>query len=315
MPDVTVLGGGAIARACGDVLTQAGLHIHRTFELESNDRGPLIVGEVPGSLRLARQAVGQGRHVLVAFSGGSRRRCLEPLLSARVQGQALCFWSERRYLSPYLELARLQSEDARWRPQYLRQQTLTTAPPGSDEGEACLSEGLALLITLAGSEAADCLWAERVRRSLQHGPDAVSVGLAFRGVTAHLEVGTGELFERRETLLVSAAGKAFVDELALARPLRLADLEAGPMLGDIPPLRGLRCGAGRRDDTVLTQCRAFLDLTTAACAAEREARLWSHVLTCLQAMGGCAARVTTLGSLQPRHVYGLTEGAGLFPVA
>ena len=66
MADVTIIGSGNAARACADVLVQAGFRLHHAFDAEDSDRSPVVLGEVQGMFSMARQVVESGRHLLLA---------------------------------------------------------------------------------------------------------------------------------------------------------------------------------------------------------------------------------------------------------
>ena len=112
MYDVTIIGGGAAANSCYDVLSRNGLRVTRAFELDPDDVSPLILGESHGAYQAARQAAEAGRHILIASPHALSPERLSLLLENRHPTQALFVWSERRYHPGYRLLSGLTEADA-----------------------------------------------------------------------------------------------------------------------------------------------------------------------------------------------------------
>ena len=128
MPDLTLIGGGPIARACSDILSRAGFQLRHAFDLDSHERCPVILGDIPGAFDTARQAVDSGRPVLITNPAALPVERLPLLLESRRRNQAVFIWSSRRYHPGYHFVRGLIEADATWRPRFLRHESLYTEP-------------------------------------------------------------------------------------------------------------------------------------------------------------------------------------------
>src|SRR5688572_5868576 len=152
MADVTILGGGDEARVCSDVLTRAGFAVQHAFELDPHDPSPVIIGEVSGALHVTREAVEQGRHVLMAATHFLTPERLASLFDIRRRSQALFVWNARRYHPGFRLVSGLMETDAGWQPRYLRHESLSMdAPSAASVRWSCL-EAIALVSALANDE-------------------------------------------------------------------------------------------------------------------------------------------------------------------
>ncbi|HLF79041.1 MAG TPA: hypothetical protein VJB57_16290, partial [Dehalococcoidia bacterium] len=226
MADVTIIGGGSIAAACADTLGRAGFRVQRTFGVETGDRSPIILGEVPSAFVLARQAVESGRHILIASPGSLSPERLSLLLDSRKRSQALFVWSERRYHPAYRFLSALIEADAIWRPRFLRHETLTVEPPAGALSRWLTLESLSLAISLARAPA-DSVHTHSIANPTRNSPDLLLLMVSFPDLDATIQVGLGEAVERRETLLATADRKAYIDELNQSMPIRVIEDERG----------------------------------------------------------------------------------------
>ncbi len=258
MADVTIIGNGTAARTSGEVLTKAGFSLHRSFEFEDADRSPVILGEVPSSLRIAREVVESGRHLLIANPMAIAPDWLGRLFEQRHKAQSIFLWSERRYHPSYHFASTLMKTDATWRPRYLRHETLLREQPSPGLVRWSLFEALSLISSIAGSKPL-AVSAAGVHNPRRNATDHFSLSLTFRDLAAFIEVGLGEAVERRETLVAADNRKACIDELNTSVPLRLIsdDLRSDPL----GAARWLSCGTSTPEEMARQQCLAFLDAT------------------------------------------------------
>jgi hypothetical protein len=279
--DVTIIGGGAAANSCYDVLTRAGLSVTRSFELEPGDRSPLILGEAHGAYLIARQATEVGRHLLVATPQVLTPERLSLLLENRGRAQALFVWSERRYHPGYRLLSGLTEADATWRPRFLRSETLSLETSSAGLFRLRTLEAVGLAVSIAA--AAPIEVAARASASVQRNSfDLLNLEVTFPELRAFLQIGLGEAVERRETLLAATSRKAYIDELNQTTPVRLVDEEPGfePRVN----ARWLACPAPSAGELARQQCIAFLNATLKPKLAEEEATIWRRSLDVMAAM-------------------------------
>jgi len=281
MDDVTVIGGGGPARACGEVLSRAGFRVFHTFSLEEGDRSPLIVGEVNGAFSVVLQAVESGRHVLIASPYALTPERIALLLEKRKRSQAFFVWSERRYHPGYRFVGGLIEADASWRPRYLRLESLGAEATNSGLMRWRLLESLALLVGIA-AEAPLSVAATATANSVRNAPDFISLFLAFKDIEAFVQVGLGEALERREMLLAADGRKAYVDELNQSMPLRL--MEDEPANRQSSAARWVSCAAPTEEELARQQCFAFLDATLKPNLTQGEADVWLRALAALDAV-------------------------------
>ncbi len=279
MADVTIIGGGAIAAACADVLSRAGFSLRRGFELESSDRSPIVLGEMPSAFTIARQVMESGRHLLIASPPNLSPERLALMLDNRKRAQALFVWSERRYHPAYRFMRSLIEADSTWRPRFLRQETLTLGLPTSAFARWLTLEALALALDLAG-EPATSVMATSAINATRNAPDLLSLALTCPTLDAYIQVGLGEAVERRETLLAATGRKAYIDELNQGTPIRLIEEDRGPRRGSA---RWLACPSPTPDELARQQCLAFLDATLKSQLAHDEAEVLLRSLAALSA--------------------------------
>lgn len=280
MIDVTIIGSGRLAAACARVLDRAGFNLRRGFEIENDDRSPVILGEINGAYNLARQVVESGRHLLIANPAALTPERLSLLLENRKRSQALFVWSERRQHPGYHLIAGLIESDSTWRPRFLRQETLTAEPTTSGLARWYALEALGLVMSIAGEDASR-VEAQNATNVSRNAPDLLSFVVSFPHLKAYVQVGLGEPLERRETLLAAADRKAFIDELNPNTPLRLIEDERSHARGG--SARWLSCPSPSPDELARQQCLSFLDATLAPQLAVDEARLWLRALATLSA--------------------------------
>ncbi len=276
MADVTIIGGGSAARTSAEVLTRADFALHRTFEYEDTDRSPVILGEVPAALSIARQVVASGRHLLIANPMAIAPDRLADLFEQRRNAQSIFLRSERRFHPSYHFASTLIRTDATWHPRYLRHESLLTEQASPGLVRWSLSEALTLMASLAGSNPL-AVSATSVHHPRRNAPDHFSLSLTFRDLSAFIEVGLGEAIERRETLIAADDRKAFIDELNSSVPLRLiADDQRAEPYG---AARWLSCESPTREEIARQQCLAFLDATRQQSLAQEEANLWTNAFS------------------------------------
>lgn len=281
MPDVTILGGGANAMICAEVLSRAGFRLRRTFEIDDHDRSPIILGESQGAFPLARQALDSGRHLLVANPTALAPERISLLLENRRSAQALFVWSERSHHPAYRFLSSLIEADTDWRPRYVRLDTLSSEATNAGLARWLTLEALGLLISIAGAEPLSVAGTSVINPQ-RHSPDLISLKLDFEDLDAYLYVALGEGVDRRETLLAATNRKAYIDELNPSTPIRLVEDERTPSGQDAS--RWLSCPAPSESELARQQCVAFLDATSKAAAAQAEATLWERALASLDAL-------------------------------
>jgi hypothetical protein len=279
--DVTIVGGGATANSCHDVLTRNGLSLTRAFELDPDDTSPLILGESHAAYPMARQAVDAGRHVLIASPQVLTPERLSLLLESRGRGQALFVWSERRYHPAYRMLAGLTEADATWRPRFLRSETLSTEPSSAALFRLRALESVGLVAGIAADEPVEVA-AHASANTKRNSFDLLNLEVTFPEVEAFIQIGLGEALDRRETLLAADSRKAYVDELEQTAPVRLVDDDAAT--GVRRDARWLACLAPSSDDLARGQCIAFLNACLKPKLAQEEALLWHRSLEVLAAM-------------------------------
>jgi predicted dehydrogenase len=313
MPDVTIIGGGSNATTCAEVLNRADFSVRRTFELDDEDRSPIILGEVLGAFSVARQALDSGRHLLVANPNALSPERLSLLLENRRSAQALFVWSERRHHPAYRFLGSLIEADTEWRPRYVRQDTLSSELTNAGLARWLTLEALALLIDIAGTPPLRVAGTS-VLNPQRHSPDLISLKLHFGELEAHLHVALGEAVDRRETLLAAQNRKAYIDELNSSTPIRL--VEEDRTAGGANASRWLSCAAPSEAELARQQCVAFFDATNEVEKAQAEAMLWDRALASLDALehsiaaAGAPIEVTERAEA-PR--FRLIVGPGLVP--
>ena len=279
MVDVTIIGGGARARDCGEVLSRAGFSLAHSFEVDATSRSPIILGEVQGAFQLAREAMETGRHLLIAATHLLTPERLSLLLERRRAAQGLFVWSDRRHHPGYRFVAGLLESDNTWRPRYVRQELLSTEHTTSAVFRWNTLEAIALLNSITASEPRS-VTASAVLNSKRNAPDLASLSIEYKDIEATLLVGLGEPIERRETLVASATRKAYVDELNQIMPIRIVDDE--PVNQN--SARWLSCVAPSAEELSRQQCIAFLDATLHAQRTVDEARIWQASLAALASM-------------------------------
>lgn len=280
MYDVTIIGGGAAANACYDVLSRNDLRVTRSFDLEPDDTSPLIVGESHGAYQIARQAVESGRHVLIAGPQVLSPERLSLLFEHRGRSQALFVWSERRYHPGYRLLGGLTEADATWRPRFLRSETLSTEASSAHLFRLRVLESVGLVTSVAADEPVEVA-AHASANTKRNAFDLINLEVSFSDLQAFIQVGLGEALERRETLLAATSRKAYVDELDQGAPVRLVDDDPTDAQRNA---RWLACPAPSSDELARRQCFAFLKATLKPKLAEAEATLWRRSLDVLAAM-------------------------------
>ncbi|HLF72506.1 MAG TPA: hypothetical protein VI759_10180 [Dehalococcoidia bacterium] len=277
--DVTIIGGGNAARDADELLTRAGFPLRHAFELEPGDRNPIILGEAPNAFAVARQAVDQGRHLLVAAPQNFTPERLAYLVQARKKNQAVSIWSERRFHPGYHFVGGLIEADEAWRPRYLRMQTLSMETTTHALADWLTLESIALVIGLAG-QAPLSVAANQKQNATRTAPDLLDLTVDFGGIEVFLQVGLGEALERRETLLAGTDRKALVDELNQNTPIRIVE--------DVPDsssaARWLSCKAPTPEELARQQVLSFLDATIKQDLAQAEGDVWLRSLAAIEAM-------------------------------
>ncbi len=279
MADVTIIGTGAAARACGDVLARAGFNVSRAFELQSGERSAVILGDIQGGYQLAREALQAGRNLMIVAPDILNPERLASLFQDRKRAQAIYVWSESRYHPGYRFVAGLLESDNTWRPRYIRLDNLTAEAPSSALMRWQALETLVLAGALSG-EAPISVSAGAARNAKRSCPDLLEIEVAYNGMKAFLRIGLGEPIERRETLVAAQTRKVFVDELNPSTPIRMIEDEPTTTSG----ARWLSCPAPSSDEIARQQCVAFLDATLESRKAQAEATLWLQSLAVLDAV-------------------------------
>ena len=279
MVDVTIIGGGARARDCGEVLFRSGFSLAHSFEVDTGSASPIVLGEMQGGYQLAREAVTAGRHLLIADPLILTPERLTLLLEHRQPGQALFVWSDRRCHAGYRFMAGLRESDNTWRPRYIRQEVLSTEHPTSALFRWRILEALALFNGIAQQEPKSVSATSIVNRK-RNAPDLASLAIQYGDIEAELMVGLGEAIERRETLLASDTRKVYVDELNASMPIRIIDDE--PVSAN--SARWLSSMAPSSEELARQQCIGFLDATVQNHLSADEAVLWNRSLAMLASM-------------------------------
>ncbi len=301
--DITIIGAGAVARACSDLLSAAGFGLRRTFEFDNDDRSPIILGEIPAALNIARQAVEAGRHLMVANPSLFSAERLALLYETRRKAQALYLWSGRRYHPSYRFVGGLIESDPIWQPRYIRQETLLADPPAVGLANWTLVEATALVIGLTGSVPRGAS-ASAAANPLRNANELMSVTVNFPYTLAFVQVGLGEAVERRETLIAATGRKAFVDELNPSVPVRLITDDLRNEAAN--STRWLSTAAPTTEEMARQQCLAFLDSTLHPVQTQDEAALWTQAFAVVDAArlslakGGVETPVEHLESEAPR---------------
>ena len=280
MIEVNLIGGGPAINASNEVLKRAGFQANRSMELERGDRSPVILGETPSALTIARETMAAGRHLLVACPANLPADRLSLLFNERKPNQSLFVWDERRYHPAYRFVANLIESDSTWRPRYIRQETLAMEPTTSQQIYWQTLEGIALLLGVTGDTPLSVA-AAAVANPVRNAPDLMTLTVGFHDLHAFLQVGMGEAMERRETILASANRKACIDELNDRAPLRLVEDDPRKRATED---RWLTFPTPAVLELARQQCIAFLDATLDSGLAQAEARLWTRALAALEAM-------------------------------
>jgi hypothetical protein len=294
LADATIIGSGQAAGACSDVLSRAGFNLRHAFELDPDDRSPVVLGDVHGALGIARQAVEEGRHLLICNPGFLTGDRLAQLLDERRAAQALFVWSERSYHPGYRFVSGLIEADGTWRPSYLRLETLCAEPTNSTLARWRTLDSLRLLMSIA-DDAPVSVSGTQAENSTRVGPDLITMLVTFKDLEAFVQVGMGEAIERREMLLAAPNRRAFVDELNASAPVRLVDYDAASRPG--AGARWLACGTPTPDEMARQQCLAFFEATNRPSRAVDEAEAWKRSLATLAGLersieaNGAAVRV------------------------
>jgi hypothetical protein len=279
--DVTIIGGGAAANSCYDVLSRNGFSVTRTFELEDGDSSPLILGETHSAYPTARQAVEAGRDLLILTPQVLSPERLTLLLENRKRSQAIFVWSERRYHPGYRLLGGLTEADATWRPRFLRSETLSTRTPTAALSRLLTLESVGLVVSIAADEPLQVA-AHASANTKRNSFDLLNLEVSFAAMQAFIQLGLGEAVERRETLLAATSRKAYIDELDQTAPVRLVDDD--PTFVSRSSVRWLACPAPSSDELARQQCIAFLNAGLKSDLADEEATLWRRSLDVMAAM-------------------------------
>lgn len=295
MYDVTIVGGGRVAHSCYDALSHAGLKVTRTFELDAGDPSPVILGDSHAAYPIARQALEEGRHLLIADTQALSPERLSLLLEGRRRSQAVFVWSERRYHPGYHLLAGLVESDATWRPRFLRAETLSMEASNALLFRLRALEAIGLVVGIAGAEPLEVA-ARASSNPKRNSVDLLNLEIAFPDLQAFLQVGMGEALERRETLLAATTRKALVDELDARTPVRLVDSDPGAEPRG--RARWLACPAPSAAELARQQCFAFLAAALDSKLAEQEAALWR---SSLDVIGAMQRSLASAGAAVPLH--------------
>ncbi|MGE3984598.1 MAG: hypothetical protein AB7G38_10525 [Dehalococcoidia bacterium] len=273
MIDITIIGGGSAARACTDLLTAAGFGLRRTFAFDDEDRSPIILGELPAALNVARQAVEAGRHLMIANPSQLSPERLGLLFEGRRRAQALFLWSTRRFHPSYRFVSSLIESDATWQPRHLRHETLIAEPPSVSLANWSLIETAALVTGLAGNVPRS-VTASGAANPMRNANELMNLTIEFPNLRAFILLGLGEAVERRETLIAGQRRRLFIDELNQSVPVRLISDDADGE--STPTARWLSTSAPSADELARQQCLAFLDSTLHPSQTQDEANLWTQ---------------------------------------
>lgn len=279
MIDVTIIGEGTAVRACTELLAAAGFGLRRTFDFDSKDRSPIILGDIPAAWNVARQCVDSGRHLLIANPAQFTPERLGLLYESRRRAQALYLWSTRRYHPGYRFLVSLLESDTSWRPRYLRHESLFTEQAAPGFATWALAETAALVLLLTG-EAPLNVAANGAANPMRNTHELLCLALDTPSLRAFLQVGLGEAVERRETFIAGERRRILIDELATSPPIRVisddptATTAAPRLLSTTPP---------SAREMARQQCLAFLDSTLHPDHTSMEAHLWTRAFAVLVA--------------------------------
>ncbi|HXH22528.1 MAG TPA: hypothetical protein VNN10_10890, partial [Dehalococcoidia bacterium] len=271
-------------------------------------RPPVILGEMPHLFTEALQLVEAGRHVLVAAPQPFSAQQIATLLAARQPRQAVFLWSERRYHPAYRLLTGLAaSDEAAWRPRYVRQTYLGRERPSGSLLRWRTMESLAVVLGLCADEP------QRLRAAASENPsrgaiDYVSISIEFTDSKGFLEVGLGEAIGRQEATIAAHDRRACIDELNPSVPIRIADDD------DFTPraARSVLCPAPSARELARLQCLAFLEATASLARSQAEAALWLKASACWQAIeASLAARGLPVEVVEPTGALRVLKGRGL----
>lgn len=263
------------------MLSRAGFSLHHSLDLESSGRSPVILGDIPGALGIAKEAVEAGRHILITNPLNLPIERLQMLLDSRRRAQALFVWSERRHHPGYKFISGLIEADGTWIPRFLRLDYLSSDQATSNLLRWRVAESLALAQSIAGAVPVN-VSAHAVANPLRTATDQLHINVELDDYEAFVQVGLGEAIERRETLIAASDRKAFVDELNQSVPVRLVDAEPGRV--ESSPARWVSCPAPTPDELARQQCLSFLEATLDSGLAQKEASHWVRSLSVLKAM-------------------------------
>jgi predicted dehydrogenase len=278
--DITVIGGGATARICTDILSEAGFRVRHGLDFDNEDRSPIILDESAAAPGIARQAVDAGRHLLIATPASFSTERLAALFAARRRAQALFLWSSRRHHPGYRFVAGLVESDATWRPRYVRHQMLTQEPPSPGLSSWTLLESVAVVLGVTNEEP-ESVAASGTLNPVRNAPDLVSASIAMPSTSVFVQVALGETVERRETLIAADGRKAHIDEMDEQVPVRVTS--DGNRAEDAGPPRWLSCSPPTSEQLARRQCISFLDATLHPELAQEEAALWVRALATAEA--------------------------------
>jgi hypothetical protein len=277
--DVTIIGGGSAARTCSDLLSAAGFGLRRTFEFDDDDRSPIILGEIPAALNIARQAVESGRHLLIANPAQFSPERLGLMYEGRRRAQALFLWSTRRFHPSYRFVTSLIESDSTWQPRHLRHETLLLEAPAVGLANWALAETSALVVGLAGDVPVSVA-ANGVENPMRNANELMNLTIEFPDLRAFMQVGLGEAMDRRETLIAGQKRKIYIDELNASVPVRLISEEGAT---DAPAARWLSTNAPTPEEMARQQVLAFLDSTLHPEQTQDEATLWTQAFAVIVA--------------------------------
>jgi hypothetical protein len=294
MAGVTIIGEGAPAAAAVAALESAGFAVHRAAELDAGGDEPVVLGEAPNAFVVAREAIASGRHLLLASPQSLPVERLSPILEGRQPAQAAFIWSDRRHHPGYKFVQTSIEADIAWRPRFVRIESRATEPASNGLLRWRCLESLALIEALTTSVAVS-VTAQAVANPRGGAPDLLRATVVYGDLEAHIEVGSGEAVERRESLFAGDGRKAFVDELDENVPLRVIH-------GDGPARhqsRCVSCSVATLDELARRQCLGFIEATRNASLADQEAALWQRALAALRAVEASLASGAAVNLLTP----------------
>lgn len=292
--DATVIGGGTRTRASADALMRAGATVRHSFFLDDDDRSPVILGDVPNAYTVARSALDAGRHLLVTSPAAMSPEKLSTLIEGRRRSQAVFLWNERRFHPGYRFVSGLIETDAAWRPRFLRHDTLTTDAVSGPLMRWLALEALALIESLTDASPLTVA-ATSARSAIRNAPHFLSLNMVFAELAALVNVGAGEAFNRRETVIAGEDCQAHLDELNPFAPVSVVDGRRTER-GEAP--RTVTYPPHVAGELARAQCVAFLEGTMKQSLAQEEASVWRRALALVSAMdassqqGGTAVDVT-----------------------